>query len=138
MAHLLSLLNSRSQQHHLWRSRVQFCDFRKLFSVLEDGKIVSRELRQVQNVWLLRRMQVADGGHREGIRQNAEQQLVPASRLHRASVLFVLLTNMMKIKDRNGDNDVALVHPGSMRNVSSMRVTLSIVMSVAYDIRTPH
>ncbi|GFW44129.1 hypothetical protein TNCV_3854901 [Trichonephila clavipes] len=49
--------------------------------------------------------------------------------MHPALDLFRVLTITMKIKNRNGYNVVALVHPGSMKNVSNERMTPSIVIT---------
>ncbi|GFX08353.1 HTH_Tnp_Tc3_2 domain-containing protein [Trichonephila clavipes] len=50
-----------------------------------------------------------------------------------AFVLFVVITVMMKIKDRSGCNVVALVHPGSMRNVSIRKERLERKIPSVHD-----
>ncbi|GFU77745.1 hypothetical protein TNCV_1137531 [Trichonephila clavipes] len=51
--------------------------------------------------------------------QKAEEQQMPANRMHPAFVLFEVLIITMKIKDRDDCKVVALVHLGSMRNMSN-------------------
>ncbi|GFS58195.1 hypothetical protein TNCV_1411581 [Trichonephila clavipes] len=60
----------------------------------------------------------ANGDHTEDGGAKLREQ-VPPNTMHPAFVLFGVLTIMMKLKDKNGCNVGALVHPGSMRNVSS-------------------
>ncbi|GFX42074.1 hypothetical protein TNCV_2134891 [Trichonephila clavipes] len=74
-----------------------------------------------------------NGGYREYV--GAKSRAAASASKHPAFALFVMLTITMKIKDRNGFSVIALVHPGSMRNVSSYRVDSSIVLSVVYKIR---
>ncbi|GFT94018.1 hypothetical protein TNCV_3219481 [Trichonephila clavipes] len=83
-------------------------------------KNVARELKSVEGLASTKKG-IANGGRREGVGTKHRATEVPANRniMHPSSVLFVVLTIKMKIKDSNGCNIVTLVHPNSMRNVSS-------------------
>ncbi|GFV80984.1 hypothetical protein TNCV_2269681 [Trichonephila clavipes] len=59
---------------------------------------------------------VANSGRREDVGVNS-RVTAPANRIHPVFDLFVVLTIMMKIKDRDMCNIVTFVHPSSMRNV---------------------
>ncbi|GFW56622.1 hypothetical protein TNCV_1863321 [Trichonephila clavipes] len=132
-AHLLPLLNSRSQHPQFGKAEL-ILTLKVTFGNRRRFKNVARVLKQVQKFWFLRIRELPTHVVEKALGQNSSNSACKHN--DPEFVLFAVLTIMMDIKESDGCNAEALDHPGLKEYVELEDNITSIEMNVAYDTST--